>query len=101
MISLDFIGDERPNPEELQASVINHYAEQWCLIADELSIDTATIEQDECECTRRLQKILEKWLNSTDASWKILEVAITNVLRVQHHLDHVDDIYGNLFISNA
>ena len=100
MTSLDSIGDERPHPEELQESVINCYAEHWCSIANELSIDTSTIEQDERECARRLQKILGKWLDSTrDASWKILEVAITNVLRVQLPLDCVDDIYGILFNS--
>ena len=99
MTSLDSIGDERPNPEELQESVVNHYAEHRCLIADELSINTATIEQDEHECARCLQKILEVWLYSTDASWKILEVAIANVLRAQLPLNRVDDIYGILFNS--
>ena len=86
-----------PNPQDLQRYVINHYAEHWCSIADELKINTATIEQDVHECTRRLRKILEKWLNSTDASWKTLEVAITNVLRAQQRLDPVDDIYGIVF----
>ena len=99
MISFDSVGDERPNPKDLQTFVINRYAEHCCSIANKLSINTATTEQDEHECTRCFQKTLEVWLNSTDVSWKTLEVAITNILRMQQCLDHVDDIYGIVFNS--
>ena len=95
--SFDSVGNERPDPKDLQRYVINRYAEHWYSIGVELGIKTAAIEKDEHECKDRLRKILEMWLNSINASWKTLEVAITNVLRAQQCLDPVDDIYGIVF----
>ena len=42
------------------------------------------------------QKTLDKWLklNTDDATWKTLEVALTNVNRAELKLDPVDDVYG-------
>ena len=41
------------------------------------------------------QKTLDKWYKSTpNATWKSLEVALTNVRRQQFGLDPVDDVYG-------
>ena len=40
-------------------------------------------------------KVLDKWLKVTPtASWKTLEVALTNVRRLQLCLNPVDDVYG-------
>ena len=42
------------------------------------------------------QQTLDKWLklNANDATWKTLEVALTNVNRAELGLDPVDDVYG-------
>jgi len=41
------------------------------------------------------RKVLDKWLKLTPtATWKTLEVALTNVRRLQLHLTPVDDVYG-------
>ena len=41
------------------------------------------------------QETLLKWLKSTlNATWKALELAITNVRRQQLGLGPVDDVYG-------
>ena len=43
------------------------------------------------------QKTLDKWLklNKDDATWRLLEVALTNVNRAKLGLDPVDDVYNN------
>jgi len=60
-----------------------------------LNVPIRNIEQDYHECAVRFQKTLEAWLQSNSlASWKMLEVAITNVIRIKSGLEPVDDIYG-------
>ena len=43
-----------------------------------------------------LRETLDKWLtiNTDDATWKTLEVALTNVNRTSLGQDPVDDVYG-------
>ena len=43
-----------------------------------------------------LRETLDKWLklNTDDATWRTLEVALTNVNRTNLGLNPVDDVYG-------
>ena len=43
-----------------------------------------------------LRYTLDKWLelNTDDATWKTLEIAITNVNRLKLGLNPVNDVYG-------
>ena len=43
-----------------------------------------------------LRETLDKWLklNTDDATWRTLEVALTNVNRAKLKLDPVDSVYG-------
>ena len=53
------------------------------------------IEANDQQVEKCLQKMLDKWLRSNpNATWKILEVALTNASRLQLGLDPVDDVYG-------
>ena len=49
------------------------------------------------------QKILDKWLklNIDDATWRTLEVALTNVNRAKLGLDPIDDVYGKNVYYNT
>ena len=45
--------------------------------------------------TKYFQQMLHKWLQSKpNATWKELEVALTNVTRQKHNLPVVPDIHG-------
>ena len=75
------------------------YATNWKDIGIELGLkleDLAIIEKDHpLHCVSCFQSMIDKWLNSTvDATWKDLEVALTNVNRQTLDLDPVDDVYG-------
>ena len=88
-------GDKRPTPKELGRCVINQYAAQWWYIGTELEVPIANIEYDNHNCVFCFRKTLETWLELDPlASWKMLEVAITNVIRAKNDLEPVDDIYG-------
>ena len=90
--------DDLPSMRDLNRYVVHKYASEWEDIALELGLDKqiAIIKKDNQECVDCLRKTLQKWLNSTTAhaTWKTLEVAITNVKRIQSSLDPVTDIYG-------
>ena len=51
---------------------------------------------NQLQCVPCLRDTLNKWLelNTDDATWKTLEVALTNVNRAKLGLDPVDDVYG-------
>ena len=76
------------------------YATKWYDIGIELGLELDVLEiiktdnpQQSVNC---FQKTLDKWLklNNDDATWKTLEVALTNVNRAKLGLDPVDDLYG-------
>ena len=48
------------------------------------------------QCVACFRKTLDKWLqlNTDDATWRTLEVALTNVNRTKLRLPPVDDVYG-------
>ena len=92
------IEDERPSTKDLQRYVVCKYASEWIDIATELGLDTSTVEiikMDNQKCEYCLKETLQKWLDlSPNATWKMLEVAITNVKRTKMSLDPITNIYG-------
>ena len=75
------------------------YAADWKDIGIELGLeleDLAIIEKDHpSNCVSCFQSMIDKWLKLTvTATWKDLEVALTNVNRQKLDLDPVDDVYG-------
>ena len=95
----DYIEDGLPSMKGLNRYVVHKYASNWKDIALELDLsepEIAIIEKDNQECVDCFRKTLQKWLDSATlhATWKSLEVAITNAKRAQLCLDPVTDIYG-------
>ena len=83
--------------KDLYRYVINTYADLWEPIGIELDLKHTTlkiISKDHQDCITCFKRTLDEWLNSTtDASWRTLEVAITNVNRSRLGLKPVNDIY--------
>ena len=82
---------------DLNRYVVHKYVKEWEDIATELGLDEeiAIIEKDSRNTTDCFKKMLRKWLDSTPfATWKMLEVAITNVKRAKNSLDPITDVYG-------
>ena len=86
---------------DLNRYVTWKYATDWYNIGIELGLETATlkiIQGDHPQQTSNcFQRTLDEWLelNQDDATWSVLEVAITNVNRAKLKLDPVNDVYGN------
>ena len=91
------IENARPTARDLNRYVMEH-ATKWKDIGIELGLQTATLNiiekdhpLDSVEC---FKKALNKWLDfDINATWKKLEVALTNVNRAILGLGPVDDIY--------
>jgi len=85
--------------KDLNRYVVQEYAIEWEEIGLELELELCVLEniakdnsQQNVAC---FQETLKKWLKSTpSATWKILEVSLTNVRRQTLQLDPVDDLYG-------
>ena len=94
--------EERPSMKDLYGYVVYKYASDWSDIAMELGLSEASIkniEKDHQKCGDCLKETLRKWLDSTPcATWKTLEVAITNMKRTQMSLDPITDVYGENII---
>ena len=91
---------------DLNRYVTKKYASDWYDIGIELGLDFETIkiiERDNpLQSTACLRDTLDKWLklHHDDATWKALEVALTNVNRAKVGLDPVN-VYGmqlNIYI---
>lgn len=91
---------ERPTMRDLNRYVIKKYATFWGDIGLELGIDHEVLEiiandnpQQSVAC---LKNTLRKWLalNIEGATWKTLEIALTNVNRISLGLNPVNDLYG-------
>ena len=85
---------------DLNRYVTKKYSPNWEDIGIELELDLDMLKviaknnpQQSNVC---LREILDKWLklNTDGATWKTLEVALTNVNRAKLGLDPVDDVYG-------
>ena len=78
--------------------VVHKYATEWNDIAIELGLKPSTvkiIKMDNQKCEECFKEALQKWLEiSPNATWSILEVAITNVKRAKESLDPITTVYG-------
>ena len=88
---------------DLNRYVTRKYATDWYDIGIELGLelDVNIIEKDNPQqSVTCFQRALDKWLklNTDDATWRTLEVALTNVSRAKLGLDPVDDVYGNMLL---
>ena len=92
-----------PTKRDLNRYVLHEYASEWEEIATELGLDKEieVIEKDNRRCIDCFKKTLQRWLDLTShPTWKMLEVAITNVKRAKMSLGPVTDVYGkNIAIS--
>ena len=94
-----FIEKLRPTMKDLNRYVVRKHATDWYDIGIELDLELDVLDiikkdnpQESVTC---FQNTLNKWqkLNSENATWKTLEVALTNVQRIKVGLDPVDDVY--------
>ena len=91
--------------KDLNRYVTRKYASDWLDIGIELELDLDVlniIESDNPQkCVACLRNTLDKWLKlNTDATWKTLEIAITNVNRSKLGMNPVDDVYGKMCMHN-
>ena len=91
--------NKTPQMRDLQRYVIPRYASKWNNVGLELKLEATKLENisknNPLDCEACFKSTLATWLQSNpDASWRTLEVAITNVRRAQNGLDPVTDIYG-------
>ena len=82
--------------KDINRYVTNKYAFDWKKIGIELDLQPTTLNTIRGSDEGCFQAMIEKWLCLTGdkATWKVLEVAITNVHRQKLSLDPVDDVYG-------
>lgn len=95
-----FIENESPSIEDLNRYVTEKYAIDWHDIGIELGLEIDVLDDIEKDNHQEtiicFQKTLDKWLmlNTDNATWKSLEVALTNMNRIKLGLGPVDDVYG-------
>ena len=83
------------------------YATDWYNIGVELDVDPDVlklIKQDNSQqSVTCFQNTLDKWLelNTDNATWRTLEVALTNVNRAKLKLDPVNSVYGKDVYYNS
>ena len=85
--------------KDLNIYVTMKYAPDWYDIGIELGLELDVLDVIKIDHPLRsvicFQKTLDRWLKlNTDATWRTLEVALTNVNRAKLGLDSVDDVYG-------
>ena len=86
--------------KNLNRYVITKYATDWHNVGIELGVDLDVlnvIKQDNPQQSKAcFQQSLQQWLqlNTDNATWSALEVALTNVNRAKLGLDPVDSVYG-------
>jgi len=84
---------------DLNRYVIKKYAADWEDIGIELGLQLDILnivkQNNPLRVEGCLKDVLDRWLKLTpNATWKVLEIALTNVRRQQLSLDPVDDVYG-------
>ena len=88
--------------KDLNRYVVRKHATDWYDIGIELDLELDVLdiikENNPKNIVTCFQKTLDKWLklNSENATWKKLEVALTNVSRTNLGLDPVDNVYKRL-----
>jgi len=86
--------------KDLNRYVTRKYANDWEDIGIELGLDLDVLKiiarDNLLQSVACLKETLDKWLKSStdDATWKTLEVALTNVNRAKLGFDPVDEVYG-------
>ena len=94
-----FIEQSTPTMKDLNRYVIKKYAPDWEDIGLELGLQYNTLKMfstnNPKDCGPCFRNTLNEWLNlNPNATWGMLEVAITNVRRTSNGLDPVTDVYG-------
>ena len=90
--------------KDLNRYVTRKYATDWYDIGIELGLELDVLDNIEKDHPLRgatcFQKTLDRWLklNTDDATWRTLEVALTNVNRAKLGLNPVDDVYGKNYV---
>ena len=85
---------------DLNRYVTKKYAGIWYDVGIELRFEPDVLDiidnDNPLQSVKCFRKTLDKWLklNTDDATWKTLEVALTNVNRIDLGLDPVHDVYG-------
>ena len=101
----NFVTEEStPTMKDLNRYVVTTYATEWKNIGIELELELCVLDiisksnqNDSAAC---FQHTLNKWLQLTPhATWRVLEVAITNVRRVHLGLEPVTDVYGKCTLT--
>ena len=89
---------------DLNRYVIKKYAADWKKIGLELGLPPDTLRIIRINYPHQVEDCfedeLDRWLKLTpNATWRMLEVALTNVSRQRLVLDPVDDVYSGEIIT--
>jgi len=91
---------------DLNRYVIKKYAADWKDVGLELGLQLSTLkvvkQNNPLQAEDCLEEVLDKWLKLTpNATWRTLEVALTNVRRLQLDLDPVHNVYDLDSVDNV
>ena len=95
-----------PKMRDINRYITRKHAADWKDIGIELDLSLSTlniIEKDHpLKSEDSFIDMIDRWIQLTgnDATWKALEVALTNVNRQKLDLDPVDDVYGMIKVNN-
>ena len=89
----------KPSMLELNRFVVYRHSCKWKNISIELGLEFDIIDEIEAKCnhdnTHCFQRTLNMWLKEKPCpSWNTLEVAITNVNRIESGLEPVASVHG-------
>ena len=80
--------------KDLNRYVTRKYADDWYDIGIELGLEFSSLKSIERDNPLKsaacLRETLNKWLKTGDATWKTLEVGLTNVNRAKFGLNPVN-----------
>ena len=96
---LCYTEDKRPTMKELNRYVMRENANKWEDIGKELGLALdklkITAKDNPLDIRKCFLTTLDQWLKENPgATWRTLEIALTNVNRAKLGLDSVDDLYG-------
>jgi len=98
LLPVKSVEDDTPTMRDLNRYVVNKYKADWKDIAYELGFNFEMVESIKKDHSNEsdtcFQKCLDSWMEGHNATWRALEVALTNVNRKKLGLDPVDDVYG-------
>ena len=93
-----------PTMKDINRYVKRKHAADWKDIGIELDLSLSALDIIERDHPLRSEEsfiaMINLWIQSTsDATWKALEVALTNINRQKLDLDPVDDVYGMTLVK--